>query len=236
MAHRNAEVQAAQKQLDNLAEHTHKRTKQLLEEQEAVLTNDYEKLAKKVRGEAMRLDALVSELDVLNQEKIQAQKHIREQKDALQLLLDEKKRLDYDISKSNSELKETWDSVNALRDEVLALESTKSELIMQIHASNNKIDENKETILMLEAQLDTLRTKHASKKAKYEHEIAILTTQYVDITEKIEESKANEHIIREQLVARSIALDEREKNLRIREQKVEQNEQRILANSNLLNL
>jgi chromosome segregation ATPase len=88
----------------------------------------------------------------------------------------------------------------------------------------------------LDDAFKTIEEDYKVRTLSYESKLRSLEVQCNAQAYEIVEENASNNKIRDNLANMKKALDERDMNLRIREQKVSQSESTILRNSNLLNL
>lgn len=126
----------------------------------------------------------------------------------------------------NESLKANNDSLNA---SLVILDA-------EIHGRNETITSLDTKISRLEAKITELTAKYDAEKAKKDKGLALLGVKLFEITQQIENRQTEEELVRKDLANWQSRLEERDKNLRIRESKVEQGENKMLRNSDLLNL
>lgn len=85
-------------------------------------------------------------------------------------------------------------------------------------------------------QLTNLEKDFESLKGQFDKEISMLELKKQDLSQQIMDNRLNDDKIRENLANWQHNLDEKDKNLRIREAKATEQEQSIIRNYNLLNL
>lgn len=95
----------------------------------------------------------------------------------------------------------------------------------------------------LQATKDSLAHKIATLDADYNQRVAekgkiveILDAKILDLSQQAENFAIQENAVRRDLATTQKMLEERDKNLRVRELKVEQGEGKLVANANLMNL
>lgn len=77
---------------------------------------------------------------------------------------------------------------------------------------------------------------YEDKRAEKEKKLQILDAKILERSVQIDQDKKSEDTIRSQFARERKALDDRDKNLRLREMKVEMGENKLIQNSDLLNL
>lgn len=140
--------------------------------------------------------------------------------------------------------------ITSVEEGILSLEKCNGELLSKQH-------EIEAAISSLTEVQDKQKSEHISKLEEIERKVTEaddllkrLTTQKEELTKSVEEltaekkelslslvdGQAKARIEQDMIANRIKELDEREKNLRIRENKVELGEAKLIRNSNLLNL
>lgn len=122
---------------------------------------------------------------------------------------------------------------------------TEQQITLELSISEKTTEENrlKSAILVLQdsfkewnALTDDLEEKYNNATVSKEAEIKLLDAKLLAGRQEIEQYQQEMQTTRISLAERQKQLDERDLNLRIREAKVEQGEDKIIRNSNLLNL
>lgn len=220
----------------NLQSEFDSKTTQLLAEQESTLE------------EAKR--SLFKELDVLKV-KIQSQEgaitdntsEIILQEEALEGFLSLAKEANNKLSVAENRLAE----VNERTEHSLTENKHQSDVkellqadISELEADNNalhsEITENEALRMKLIEDIQVLETEFQIESADKEKKIQLLDAQILDKVSRSDEITRNEYTTRSDIALQLRNIDEKDRNLRIREQKVEMGEAKLIQNSNLLNL
>lgn len=112
--------------------------------------------------------------------------------------------------------------VNILSDEEIRLET--SILVLQ------------DAFKDWQQKLDGAQIEYATKIANKEEILKNLNANLLKITQELDEKQRIESSIRDELAVTHRLQDERDKNLRVREAKIEQGESKLIQNANLMNL
>lgn len=130
-----------------------------------------------------------------------------------------------------------------LRDGIMPLVDQKAALEVSISGLAGQESELKKSIGTLkiahkdwQRRTANIESNYIAKVADKEAALKILDTKLLTVTQTLEERQHAEESTRDDLAKRQRILDERDRNLRIREAKVEQGENKLIQNSNLLNL
>lgn len=158
------------------------------------------------------------------------------------------------LEHDNAVLTQTYNDVRAevrtLQSEITVLQADIEKYTEQKQALNQEISELQNSRLSLlkeqtaleaqiqgkKADLNDLSEEFTAKKTEFEGEISLLEAKKQKISQEIIDNKAKDEAVRENLSNWSKTLDEKDKNLRIREAKVAEKEKAIVRNYNLLNL
>jgi chromosome segregation ATPase len=151
------------------------------------------------------------------------------------------------LSRTNSTLHDdnrTLDSEIAIRQETIdSLKTVEEKLSSHIADIRVQQQQTEDTLvtsrLELEKQMTDLQSlieSSAKQIDQFNTDISILEQKKQSLTQEIVENHAQDDLIRENLASWSKILEERDKNLRIREARVDQKEKSIARNYNLLNL
>lgn len=169
-----------------------------------------------------RTSKLGKEIEVLeNQKKValESKLSITEKHQALKK---EVANLQQELANFNIEKDSVAINISALREEA-------NDLKDQTTAKADKLEDIAIEISKLEEEFD-------SKKLQMTKDLELLQAKTNKQAQQLVESQANESKMRESLAYRQRELDERDKNLRIREARAEQSEAKIAQNANLLNI
>lgn len=88
----------------------------------------------------------------------------------------------------------------------------------------------------LSNEIDQLRGDFAAKTEDFTHQLTLLEAKQRDMEQQIIDTRTADDKVRENLASWQKTLDEKDKNLRIRQQKIDQQQTAIARNYNLLNL
>lgn len=233
---KNAEVQAAQRKLDSLKSDINKKTARLLAEQAKTYRSEGRKLQLDIDEANETLTSLAQDIIGLKDEKRQLSDTV----------IDLKLKVDVDIARVESTKKEyaaITESLQRLRDETevlvterLTLERSLSELQVQKSALVSSMEKNMDALQSTEKQLAHTEASYASEKGEKAEKIYLLDVKILENTQIIERQQQEEIATRMSLATWQKTLDERDQNLRIREQKVNDGEQKLVRNSTLLDL
>lgn len=233
---RNAEVQAAQSELSKLQDQIASKTSRLLKEQAETLE--------------IERTALISAIESRKPELIKINKEIT-------ILETKKQRLESDVLSITTELKNTLEITKAsitehdiLTNQIIVLEEIinglkidKNQLEMSLKESEESEIDIKSSILgaqndlkIYEERLNTVKLEYSSKLSEKEEKLSLLDTKILMRANEIEQQHKNEEQTRNDLAIRQKSLDEWDKNLRIREEKVAMGEDKLIRHSNLLKL
>lgn len=236
VASRSNEVLAAQRKLDDLKVRFDKQTELLLAEQEKNLQATIAPLQAKVTSLQIDVSTQLEAIATNNQQ-------LDSQNSDLQIL-------DKAIIDKLSETKKLETDTDVLRVEYSQLERNNAVLGEQEKALSsdiNTLQGNKSVLLeelaVLQAAKDTLNGKIAAKEAEFdtkiatkERQLAQLEAKLLSVAQEIEKSRQDEEIVRNELATWQRKLEGQDRNLRIREQKVEMGESKLISNANLMNL
>lgn len=147
------------------------------------------------------------------------------------------------VTDKASTCKKLKDRIDAATVQLLTTQSDKRELELQVSALNDTKLQLAHDIATVEQQLKVAQTKVILADKAYQAQvdekqaaIAKLDASLLDRTQFIEALRQEESVLRSSMAAWQKTLEEKDKNLRIREQKVELGENKLIQNSNLLNL
>lgn len=189
------------------------------------------------------LDALKKEIDeqssilekntskiVGNQAAIEELKEVQnilhDEINAAEIKLSETAQKNERLAKENNQIVLQIDSLNS---DAAALSQTNNVLqqdIAQSEALKMRLDED----------IQTLESDYEQEKATKEVSISKLDVKLLDKSQELDLIQDKERLIRTDLASWQRSLEEKDKNLRLREVKVEEGENKIVTNANLLNL
>lgn len=160
------------------------------------------------------------------------------------------KELDESVKYKLDLVKAAEDKLNLVITETNYLDRSKTTLEDQENTLLTHIDSLTITRITLEDEIDALRIaesglnerilalklKDESILADKKRQVKLLEAQALELAQIIELRSQEESKTRETLAIWKKTLDKKDENLRIREQKVQMSESKIIQNSNLLNL
>lgn len=133
-------------------------------------------------------------------------------------------------------VKKARDEITPLGTEKRSLELTISEMTEQQQVLRLSIASLQDIFKDWQKRADGAEAEYADKTASKEKIIQTLDTKILAVTQALEERQLAETSTRDELAKMQRTLDERDRNLRIRETKVEQGESKLIQNANLMNL
>lgn len=234
--HKNAAAQAAQKKLDDLNDQYDKQTAVLLKEQAAVLAEARLVVEAELAEKKPQLDALKAEITELKQQHTSLDDELKPKEERLAAM-----NRNIMLARQNFITIEQ-DFLN-LNEDISALVAKKTEL----ETANSSLTDIKTE---LQAEISTLETTKDAKQtaledliARYEaideekqESLLLVNSKLLKDTQKLQEVQEKETTIRSELSVWQRQLEERDRNLRVREIKVSTGEDKLIQNSNLLNL
>ncbi len=234
--HRKSELLAVQKKSDNQKKLFERQTEELLKQQKAELDKQRQEFDVELEIKQKQLTALESDIDtakgILGQlrDQITSQTTVLEQSDKdLKIAQATLRETNQAIDNQNRELEKLQVDKTHLDESIINADETLQRVFGEI---NNLKPQKKE----LEDKIVALNTAWAEEKAKKERSIAILDGKLLSLTQNIEQTEKQEEQTRNDMAVWAKKLEAREQNLRIREAKATQDEDKIVRNSNLLNL
>lgn len=233
-------IQGSQKEWDARKKKIAQQTKSAIEKSQKSIkeaTAVAEAELQSIRG------AIENEKIVLADAKSSTHNTIESLKGEIEHLAITKRQLFRDIDECAIEKERLVASTDTLKIGVIELKDSKSTLEKEISG----LDANKNTIT---TELSDLSSKFKREKGQFdtqlescrielkalEKDIELLTLKKAKITREMNENAKLDEIARERIANRLVLLDDREKNLRIREERVAQQEETISRNHTLLNL
>jgi chromosome segregation ATPase len=235
-AHKNAEVQAAQEKLNKLQASFDADTARLTAVQAEKLRTIHqdientiqrrhtvcEALQQSINEATAELDTLETEIEAMKTTITAVRADLRTTKAAL-------KATEQQLAEVQGAVAIAINEKSRLELEVSALETAKLQLIEDSASLDGQITGRK-------GELDTIEAEYAAKVADKEAAITLLDAKLLDRGNDIERLNHQEETLRQDLVAWQRRLEEQDKNLRIREAKVNIGEDKIVQNSQLMNL
>lgn len=140
------------------------------------------------------------------------------------------------VERAKTELKLTNKFNNNQIEANKVLETKTAEAKGHLKDLEESIIKTEERKTQVEFELSTLESDYEVKKTEKELKITQLDSRIVELATTLDERRKEELITRSDLAIMSKALEERDRNLRIREEKVNQGENKLVQNSSLLNL
>lgn len=236
MQHRNAELLAVQNKLSKLQGKLEAETERLLSDRLNVLNVAKEELFA-VEGSIVTskkdfLEKRASQEHIIasNQIGIEGLEHIRD------ALTSECGALAETRNTLTSDIKALDEDAQCRAAAKQALELSISALLNEEVEFKRRIGEFEERVSDWTERLKNVEAEYGSKSKDKQQTVRLLDAKILDMRQELEQSNLNDKLMQGNLAARVHALDEREKNLRIREAKVEMAEDKIVNNANLLNL
>lgn len=234
--HRQSEVLAGQRKLDEQQVIFKTQTARLLEEQRETLMiaaepfkTELSEIQSTIEDQKLQIDINTS---ILKQQTID----MSDLQEPLAVNL-------ATLKSANIQLKATKAENNQLSRENVTLktgneqlESQKTELevaIRQLMESTKPLQAKNDSLIERNAELET---EYEQKITEKEYTIELLDAKVLKQTQDMEENSHNEEKTRKQLADWKKELDAKDSNLRIREAKVAMGEGKLIQNSNLLNL
>lgn len=107
---------------------------------------------------------------------------------------------------------------------------------VELQTANYQIDEAVKRKSDLSREIVNKEVEFETQKQERESTISILDSKIVDLATSLDQRRQEELTTRGDLAIWEKALEERDLNLRIREEKVNQSESKIIRNSNLMNI
>lgn len=234
--HRKNEAQAVQESLTQLQAEFDRNTIRLLAEQTATLDatkvifeNEQADLKETIEKQSLVIDR--------NNTKI------TEQDKALELATNAVSQIIYEIEREERALTDAKQQTDKLIRSKSELSADKLALELSITLlEERKLTVETEAVEQIKAKgliiddINELQEVYDKDKLDKDQTIAFLNTKILDLSQKATVIQDKERLIRTDLATWQESLAEKDKNLRLRERKVEQGEDKIVQNANLLNL
>ncbi len=128
------------------------------------------------------------------------------------------------------------DTLDKLRSGVEALTAKFTDISIEKQQVETDFSKLEADYAKLQTDFTELQDKNDTAIKQYSDEIVILEKNKQDLVQGIIQQQQEDEILRKQLASWAKQLDERDKNLRIRESQVNEQEKSIARNYNLLNL
>lgn len=133
--------------------------------------------------------------------------------------------------------------LTSIRDSVKQSAKLKAEVELQVstlNADKMALEGNIKQLIarrnVLERDITELDNIYAGKEAEKQLQLDKLDKKVLRATQELDKAQGDQDITRDRLATWERSLETRDKNIRIREAKVSQGENRLLQNSELLNL
>lgn len=234
--HRTSELQATQSSLDTLKEVIDKRTESLLKAQEKrlqdaadLLNANLEDLKSRIEAQQKIISENIKAIDQLSEEKRAAE----EARQVVKATSDETLRI---LAHNLSEVEQAKQDGVVLEQQKTALQAEYSHLEQQKPALESEITDleaKKAQLIQVTADLDTL---YSQKTVEKEKGLNLLDAKVLEASQKVQTAQAELQLMRDDYATMQKLMDERDRNLRIRESKVELGEGKLVSNSALLEL
>lgn len=223
------------------------RKKQIADDTQITIDTSRKAIAKATDSSKLELKNLQSRIETIrqrfNQEEKNHQTIVSEVERSIKGLEHNQKVLSHtnatlqDVNRNlNSEIVVHQDNVNTLK----IAEESLSVNIAELHVQQQQIEDQ---LVSLRIEFEEKNKDFAQlqdtieqKTKQFNTDISILDQKKQILVQEIIENHAQNNTIRENLASWNKKLDERDKNLRIREAKVNDQEKSIARNYNLLNL
>lgn len=188
---------------------------------------------------------------------IPIEKSISETKDSLKKLQLDKLTLETDINTESASLIFIREASNTLDAKISDQELILDQLYAKQTGLENSLDDltdRKNTLLEENSDLETLNSEHIQENRDLESQLEVATNDFNEkqatfnrdidnwsatlrnLKDKSAEAEAEEKLVRRDLAARIRAVDEREKNVKLREYKLNRDQDMIERNAGLLEL
>jgi len=135
-----------------------------------------------------------------------------------------------------SDIEVRKDSVSDLKRQEEGLSGQIAELKIQDEQAADHLVELRKQEQALEKQIEELKADFNREKADIEHELTILQAKLSDLQQEILSNRQKDEKVRDNLAQWAKNLEAQDQNIRIREEKLSQQQSAIARNYNLLNL
>lgn len=221
--------------------------KQIADETEIKIQKSKQAIANAITESEQELTVLHNQVkegnEIYLKQSLELERAINKKQSEVNDLEHTKKVLIQAINDLNSDRTSLKSEVITLKDELKELDSTKTEYTGRINDLQVEIDnltivyaDKSKQLELITTQLDELETDFVTKKSDLEQSIAILEAKENELAQRILDNNAQDQKVRENLAEWDKKLAAKDKNLRIREMRVETGEAKIVQNANLLNL
>lgn len=234
--HRKNELQAAQSRLDNLPKEIEKKTAELLKVQAKKLADSHVKLKATITELESRTETQKDTITANANSITQLKNEIDTKKTALAGVETATKEASDKLIEILTKVEQTNGAIRTQESRKHSLETENSFLETTKHTLEESITELQDKIVALEVQISFLDTIYDEKVTAKENSIAKLDAKILKSTQDVETVLKEQDLIRNDFALWQKGLDERDRNLRLREMKVQQGEEKIVSNSALLNI
>lgn len=189
------------------------------------------------------IKTIKTEENLLSAEKKEHEKLISDRENEINELSAEKDALQH-INKDLLDKNDTiLASIDQYTQKISVLEHRKQDMESEVTLISDRKIQITSELGDLESQIEQKRKKMNNDTTRYddfiqskEKQLDILNAKLLDSAQKVDLNQKYEETTRRQLATWQKALDERDVNLRIRESKIEMGEDKLIQNSNLMNL
>lgn len=234
--HRKSELQAVQRKLTDLQTEFDRKTLRLLEEQSETLDKSKRILIDEqadIRDQIERQKRVIErntsqilgfEIAVVELNEVIA--GIHSEMNSAEAKLNDTKALNDELIKQNSQLGLARDLVLS---EISSLDTARS-------IAQTATMESEALKMRLIEDVQSLEVEHDEKVQDKEKSIALIDAKILESSQQLDLVQDKERLIRGDLATWQRTLEEKDKNLRIRERKVDEGENKIVNNASLMNL
>lgn len=234
--HKQAELKALQQKVSDAKALHVKQTEKLITEQREILEAESALLLKEIAKEQKTLRKIKLSI-----------KNALERHTTLEATIVDKElqstELDRVLVSAQSALNEAThlvvlanESQVIIQNDIQDLETRKSEISEEITTLEQRLDVQKADVAYYQTHYEASKKQHDEEESKTKQNLQLSENKILENTQLFEQQTREIELTRSELASWHKALEERDQNLRIREQKVEQGENKIIRNSNLLNL
>lgn len=185
----------------------------------------------------------VSEVKTLDSEIVEKETKIESLQNEINTAKYDLDKIFVDIDESKQSLLEVEKQKTSVLESIQPLKNKLDQINRDIETSSNtltdikvEIEQEESTLSQLKYDIKNLNLQYESDKNEKENIISDLNAKLLNITQSIEEKTQEFDKQRTDLAQWQSMLEQRDKNLRLRELKVEEGENKIVQNHNLLNL
>lgn len=208
----------------------------MLAEQQDRLTRETSALNKDIASLTAKRDALVEEI-------AEAQSILTLAQNDLKKTVKRQENAENAVATAKQELKNVYkqqeaaeSAVARAENELLSIEQRVSAKLEDDQSLTRQVETKKSELSKAKTALKVFTVKSKDKIDELEKAIKSAELRLAVVLQEIDEQVRLDATTRKELANRQIELDKREENLRLREQKVEQGEDKLIRHSNLLNL